>query len=67
MVFLIIVLFTANKSTETVPSSPQLLSKLFPQTAVSDQAELEAEQEKKKREDEGLRFHKLDVIRVIVL
>lgn len=57
-------MFTANKSTETVPPSPQLLSKLFPQTAVSDQAQLEAEQEKKKREDEGLQFHKLNAIRI---
>jgi hypothetical protein len=29
------------------------LSKLFPQTAVTDQAELQAEQEKKKQEEEG--------------
>lgn len=55
-----------NKPTEAVPASPQLLSKLFPQTAVSDQAELEAEQEKKKREEEGLRFHRLNVTRIIV-
>lgn len=33
--------------------SPQLLSKLFPQTAVVDQAELQAEQEKRKKEEEG--------------
>lgn len=34
-------------------ASPQLLSKLFPQTAVTDQAELQAEQEKRKKEEEG--------------
>lgn len=45
---------TKGKSTPETPSaSPQLLSKLFPQTAVPDQSELEAQQEKKKREDEG--------------
>ncbi|KAG5672615.1 hypothetical protein PVAND_002730 [Polypedilum vanderplanki] len=33
-------------------ASPQLLSKLFPQTAVPDQAEVKAEQEKQKREEE---------------
>lgn len=32
------------------PASPQLLSTLFPQTAVTDQAE---EQEKQKQQEEG--------------
>lgn len=44
---------SAKKTPETIPASPQLLSKLFPQTAVADHAELQAEQEKKKREEEG--------------
>jgi mitochondrial import inner membrane translocase subunit TIM50 len=45
-----------KKTTDIGPSGPQLLSKLFPQTAVSDQAELQAEQEKKKQEEEGKAF-----------
>jgi len=45
-------LSTGKGPTEPTPASPQLLSKLFPQTAVSDQEELQAQQEKKKREEE---------------
>lgn len=48
--------FTAKKPTETPLAGPQLLSKLFPQTAVIDEAQLEAEQEKKKKEEEGKRL-----------
>ena len=51
--------FTANKQQETPtkdPASPQLLSKLFPQTAVSDQAEIKEEQEKQKQQEEGFVF-----------
>lgn len=47
-------LFAGNKATEVPAASPQLLSKLFPQTAVGDHGELQAEQEKKKQEEEGL-------------
>lgn len=37
-------------------ASPQLLSKLFPQTAVSDQPEVKEEQEKQKKQEEGCIF-----------
>ncbi len=45
----------ANKTTEppSAAASPQLLSKLFPQTAISDEADVKKEQEKQKQQDEG--------------
>jgi hypothetical protein len=46
-------LITAKKTPESPLASPQLLSKLFPQTAVIDEAQLQAEQEKKNKEEEG--------------
>lgn len=44
----------ASKQPES--SAPDVLSKLFPQTAVSDAAEVQAEQEKKKKEEEGKNY-----------
>lgn len=50
-------IFTANKQQEAPgkdPASPQLLSTLFPQTAVSDQTpEVKEEQQK---QEEGVQF-----------
>ena len=48
--------FTANKQQEAPAkeqAGPQLLSTLFPQTAVSDQPEVKEEQQKQKQQEEG--------------
>lgn len=46
-----------NKGTETPSAAaPQLLSKLFPQTAVTDEENLKKEEEKQKQQEEGCKF-----------
>lgn len=45
--------FAVKKTPEAPSASPQLLSKLFPQTAVVDESEHQAEKEKRKKEEEG--------------
>lgn len=57
LVIFLIISILANKTPETASSAtaaaPQLLSKLFPQTAVTDQEELKAEQEKQRQQEEA--------------
>lgn len=47
-------LLLAKTPETSTTAGPQLLSKLFPQTAVSDDSEVKAEQEKQRQQEEGL-------------
>lgn len=48
-----LIILAKTPETSTAASGPQILSKLFPQTAVSDEAEVKAEQEKQRQQEEG--------------
>jgi hypothetical protein len=43
-------------------TNPQLLSKLFPQTAVTDQTELEQQQEKQRQQEEGWKIFPKSIV-----